>query len=147
MWCCSCEAAPTMPSHILNPVPSGTSIGSIMRLNEAGGQIQWLRHGRSPEALAVVTGHSWLFLRETQQLLPDGLDQGGRRVSRRRGLERRRQGHVAHTWGVYVHRGSRWLLDKTPGCLEDRGAWVVKTIQELKAGGTEGSRKRRNNKD
>lgn len=68
-------------------------------------------------------------------------------MSRRRGLERRRRGHVAHTWGVYVHRGSRRLLDKTPGCLEDRGVWVVKTIQELKAEGTEESRKRRENKD
>lgn len=106
-----------------------------------------LRRGRGPEALAVVAGHSWLFLRETQQLLPNGLDQGGRRVSRRRGLERQRRRHVAHTWGVNVHGGSRRLLDKTPGCLEDRGVWVVKTIQELKAGGTEESRKRRENKD
>lgn len=106
-----------------------------------------LRRGRSPKALAVVAGHSWLFLRETQQLLPDGLDQGGGRVSRRRGLEWRHRGHVAHTWGVYVRRGSRRLLDKTPGCLEDRGVWIVKTIQELKAGGMEEIRKRRENKD
>lgn len=101
----------------------------------------------SPEASAVVSGHSRLFLRETQQLLPDGLDQGGRRVSRRRGLEGRRRGQVAHTRGVNVHGGSRWLLDNASWCLEDRGVRVVRTIQELKAGGREDSRKRRQVKD
>lgn len=105
-----------------------------------------LWRGGSPEASAVVTGHSRLFLRQTQQLLPDGLDQGGRRVIRRRGLEGQRRGQVAHTRGVSVHGGSRWLLDNTSGCLEDR-VCVVRTIQELKAGGREDSRKRRQVKD
>lgn len=101
----------------------------------------------SPGVSAVVSGHSRLFLRETQQLLPDGLDQGGRRVSRRRGLEGRRRGQVAHTRGVNVHGGSRWLLDNASWCLEDRGVREVRTIQELKAGGREDSRKRRQVKD
>lgn len=88
-----------------------------------------------PEASAVVAGHRRLFLREAQQLLPDGLDQGGGRVSGGGGLEGRHRGQVAHARGVDVHGGSRGLLDNASGCLEDRAVRVVRTIQELKVGG------------
>lgn len=83
----------------------------------------------------MVAGHRRLFLREAQQLLPDGLDQGGGRVGGGGGLEGGRRGQVAHARGVDVHGGSRGLLDNASGCLEDRAVRVVRTIQELRWGG------------
>lgn len=68
-------------------------MGSIVRLGEAGRQGQWhdwLKSYRLEDgASAVVAGHSCLFLGETQQLLPDGLDQGGRGVGGRRRIQGR----------------------------------------------------------
>lgn len=152
MWSCAPDRPGTRPHssgarRSLPPLDTlGDFHGKYWEYRKRAGSVS-VGEGNSPEASAVVTGHGRLFLREAQQLLPDGLDQGGRRVSRRRGLEGRRRGQVAQAQGVHVHEGSRRLLDNTSGGLEDRGVRVVRRIQELKAGGREESRKRRGVKD
>lgn len=145
-WCCSREAAPAILSRILTPVPLLPTLRDFHRKYREQSRRRDCGTAADRQALGVVAGHRWLFLGETQQLLPDGLDERGRRMSRRRGLEGRRWGQIAHTRGVYVYGGSRRLLDNTSWCLEDR-VWVVKTIQELKAEGMESSRERRQKKD
>lgn len=104
--------------------------------DEAGGGFGgW---GVGGGALAVVAGHSCLFLGETQQLLPDGFDQRGRGVCRGRRVQGRRRRQIARPRGVKMDRGRRGLPDNTSGRLENRGGRVVRTVQELKAGRREG---------
>lgn len=69
-----------------------------IRRSRQAGSVAWLVKSYRPEAgaSAVVAGHSRLFLGETQQLLPDGLDQGGRGMGRRRCDQRRWGWQIAH---------------------------------------------------
>lgn len=84
-------------------------------------------------ASAVVAGHSGLFLGESQQLLPDGLYQGGGGVVGRRCIQGRWGRQISHHRGVEVDGGRGRLPDTTSGRLEGRGGGVVRTLQELKA--------------
>lgn len=118
-------------------------MGSGFRLGAAGGGGVSGVTGESDrlQASAVVAGHSCLFLGESQQLLPDGLDQGGGGVGRGRCIQGGRGRQISHPRSVEVARGRRRLPDTTSGLLEDRGGREVRTVQELKAQRKEGEEK------
>lgn len=123
---------------------SGTSIGSNVTWGgRRGGQwCDWVQL-QTPTASAVIGGHGRLLLGETQQLLPDGLDEGGGGVGGRRHVQgrsrQRRCRQVAHHRRVQVDGGRRGL-PHAPGRLEDRGRQEVRAVQELTTGRKEESR-------
>lgn len=92
-------------------------MGSGFRLGAAGGGGVSGVTGESDrlQASAVVAGHSCLFLGESQQLLPDGLDQGGGGVGRGRCIQGGRGRQISHPRSVEVARGRRRLPDTTSG--------------------------------